>query len=66
MQHYKKELLRAINVRLATVKKDLVTACVPAESAEFNHETVSDLNCLPIGLDGLGLGLILHEKSLGK
>ncbi|KAI3787869.1 hypothetical protein L2E82_00355 [Cichorium intybus] len=58
-----KELLRAINVRLATVKKDLVTACIPAESAGFNHETVSDLNCLPIGFDGLGLGLIFARES---
>ncbi|KAI3521329.1 hypothetical protein L1887_10792 [Cichorium endivia] len=39
----KKELLRAIDVRLATLEKDLGTACGRAESAGFNHETVSDL-----------------------
>ncbi|XP_024960991.1 uncharacterized protein LOC112501558 [Cynara cardunculus var. scolymus] len=39
----KKELLRAIDVRLATVKQDLATSCARAEAAGFNHETVADL-----------------------
>ncbi|KAJ9568511.1 hypothetical protein OSB04_004477 [Centaurea solstitialis] len=38
-----KELLRAIDVRLATVKQDLATSCARAEAAGFNHETVADL-----------------------
>ena len=40
---YRKELLRAIDVRLATVKQDLATSCARAEAAGFNHETVADL-----------------------
>ncbi|GJW81898.1 hypothetical protein Tco_0145873 [Tanacetum coccineum] len=39
----KRELQRAIDVRLATVKQDLATACARAEAAGFNHETVADL-----------------------
>ena len=40
---YRKELQRAIDVRLATVKQDLATACARAEAAGFNHDTVADL-----------------------
>ncbi|XP_076885755.1 uncharacterized protein LOC143535361 [Bidens hawaiensis] len=39
----KKELLRAIDVRLTAVKQDFDTACARAASAGFNHETVTDL-----------------------
>nr|XP_043623743.1 uncharacterized protein LOC122595448 [Erigeron canadensis]XP_043623744.1 uncharacterized protein LOC122595448 [Erigeron canadensis] len=39
----KKELLRAIDVRLTAVKQDLNTACARAASAGFNQDTVSDL-----------------------
>ncbi|KAH9617291.1 hypothetical protein KSS87_002504 [Heliosperma pusillum] len=39
----KKELLRAIDVRLSAVKQDLVRACSRASAAGFNPETVSEL-----------------------
>ncbi|KAL2462385.1 uncharacterized protein Fot_53622 [Forsythia ovata] len=39
----KKELLRAIDVRLVTVQQDLTTACARAAAAGFNGDTVSDL-----------------------
>uniref|UniRef100_A0A0E0AMN8 Uncharacterized protein n=1 Tax=Oryza glumipatula TaxID=40148 RepID=A0A0E0AMN8_9ORYZ len=39
----KKELLRAIDVRLSALKQDLVTACARASSAGFNPDTVSEL-----------------------
>ncbi|KAK1416936.1 hypothetical protein QVD17_26055 [Tagetes erecta] len=39
----KKELLRAIDVRLTAVKQDLDTACARAAAAGFNHDTVTDL-----------------------
>ncbi|XP_019194183.1 PREDICTED: uncharacterized protein LOC109188114 [Ipomoea nil] len=39
----KKELLRAIDVRLTAVQQDLVTACSRAASAGFNLDTVSEL-----------------------
>ncbi|CAN4089139.1 unnamed protein product [Withania somnifera] len=39
----KKELLRAIDVRLTTVQQDLSTACSRAAAAGFNLETVSEL-----------------------
>ncbi|XP_060205962.1 uncharacterized protein LOC132633508 isoform X2 [Lycium barbarum] len=40
----KKELLRAIDVRLTTVQQDLSTACSRAAAAGFNLETVSELH----------------------
>uniref|UniRef100_A0A3Q7FXL7 COP1-interacting protein 7 n=1 Tax=Solanum lycopersicum TaxID=4081 RepID=A0A3Q7FXL7_SOLLC len=39
----KKELLRAIDVRLTTVQQDLSTACSRAAAAGFNLETVAEL-----------------------
>ncbi|XP_020587351.1 uncharacterized protein LOC110029412 [Phalaenopsis equestris] len=39
----KKELLRAIDGRLLTVKQDLATACARASAAGFNLESVSEL-----------------------
>ncbi|GFP85740.1 hypothetical protein PHJA_000717700 [Phtheirospermum japonicum] len=39
----KKELLRAIDVRLLAVKQDLSTACARAAAAGFNIDTVSEL-----------------------
>ncbi|XP_021727813.1 BRASSINOSTEROID INSENSITIVE 1-associated receptor kinase 1-like [Chenopodium quinoa] len=39
----KKELLRAIDVRLAAVKEDLTTACSRASAAGFNPVTISEL-----------------------
>ncbi|XP_057535641.1 uncharacterized protein LOC130813783 [Amaranthus tricolor] len=39
----KKELLRAIDVRLVAVKQDLTTACTRASAAGFNPETISEL-----------------------
>ncbi|KAL1313408.1 hypothetical protein HN51_039965 [Arachis hypogaea] len=39
----KKELLRAIDVRLAAVRQDLTTAFARASAAGFNPDTVSDL-----------------------
>ncbi|KAI7728349.1 hypothetical protein M8C21_001827, partial [Ambrosia artemisiifolia] len=39
----KKELLRAIDVRLTAVKQDLDTACARAAAAGFNRDTVVDL-----------------------
>ncbi|XP_009625083.1 uncharacterized protein [Nicotiana tomentosiformis] len=39
----KKELLRAIDLRLTTVQQDLSTACSRAAAAGFNQETVSEL-----------------------
>ncbi|XP_052627727.1 uncharacterized protein LOC111910361 isoform X2 [Lactuca sativa] len=39
----KKELLRAIDVRLTAVKQDLNTACARATAAGFNHDSVADL-----------------------
>lgn len=39
----KKELLRAIDVRLAAVKQDLTTACAHASAAGYNPETISEL-----------------------
>lgn len=39
----KKELLRAIDVRLAAVKQDVATTCARAAAAGFNHDSVSEL-----------------------
>ncbi|KAF8023718.1 hypothetical protein BT93_F1030 [Corymbia citriodora subsp. variegata] len=39
----KKELLRAIDVRLAAVRQDLTTACTRASATGFNPDSVSDL-----------------------
>ncbi|XP_010261738.1 PREDICTED: uncharacterized protein LOC104600482 isoform X2 [Nelumbo nucifera] len=39
----KKELLRAIDVRLVAVKQDLTTACARASAAGFTPDTVSEL-----------------------
>uniref|UniRef100_A0A0D9X1H1 Uncharacterized protein n=1 Tax=Leersia perrieri TaxID=77586 RepID=A0A0D9X1H1_9ORYZ len=39
----KKELLRAIDVRLSALKQDLVTACARASSAGFSPDSVSEL-----------------------
>nr|GEU85354.1 hypothetical protein [Tanacetum cinerariifolium] len=39
----RKELHRAIDVKLATVKQDLAMACSRAEAAGFNHEIVAEL-----------------------
>ncbi|KAJ6799195.1 uncharacterized protein M6B38_208010 [Iris pallida] len=39
----KKELLRAIDVRLSALKQDLVTACARATAAGFTLNTVSEL-----------------------
>ncbi|XP_040381701.1 uncharacterized protein LOC102709758 [Oryza brachyantha] len=39
----KKELLRAIDVRLSALKQDLVTACARASSAGFHPDSVSEL-----------------------
>ncbi|KQK15129.1 uncharacterized protein LOC100830570 isoform X1 [Brachypodium distachyon] len=39
----KKELLRAIDVRISALKQDLVTSCARASSAGFNHDSVSEL-----------------------
>ncbi|KAI9102905.1 hypothetical protein K1719_023344 [Acacia pycnantha] len=39
----KKELLRAIDVRLTAVKQDLITACAHASAAGFNPDSVSEL-----------------------
>lgn len=40
---FRKELLRAIDVRLAAVKEDLTTANARASAAGFNPETISEL-----------------------
>ncbi|VFQ98639.1 unnamed protein product [Cuscuta campestris] len=40
---YRKELLRAIDVRLATVQQDLMIACSRATAAGFNLDTVAKL-----------------------
>nr|GEU63493.1 hypothetical protein [Tanacetum cinerariifolium] len=39
----RKELQRAIDVKLATVKQDLAMACSRAEAAGFNHDIVAEL-----------------------
>lgn len=39
----RKELLRAIDVRLIAVKQDLTTAIARASAAGFNTDTVSEL-----------------------
>lgn len=39
----RKELLRAIDVRLVAVRQDLTTACARASAAGFNPYTVSEL-----------------------
>ncbi|OWM68421.1 hypothetical protein CDL15_Pgr004903 [Punica granatum] len=39
----KKELLRAIDVRLTAVRQDLITACARASAAGFNPDSVSEL-----------------------
>jgi hypothetical protein len=39
----RKELLKAIDVRLMAVKQDLMTACTRASSAGFTFDTVSGL-----------------------
>ncbi|CAA2985859.1 Hypothetical predicted protein [Olea europaea subsp. europaea] len=39
----KKELLRAIDVRLVTAQQDLTSACARAAAAGFNGDTVSEL-----------------------
>lgn len=40
---FRKELLKAIDVRLIAVRQDLVTASARASAAGFNPNTVSDL-----------------------
>lgn len=40
---HRKELLRAIDVRLVAVRQDLTTACARASAAGFNPDTVSEL-----------------------
>lgn len=40
----RKELLRAIDVRLIAVRQDLTTACARASAAGFNPDTVSELH----------------------
>lgn len=40
----RKELLRAIDLRLAAVRQDLATACNRASAAGFNPITVSELS----------------------
>lgn len=40
---FRKELLKAIDVRLLAVRQDLVTAATRALAAGFNPSTVSDL-----------------------
>ncbi|KAM4099668.1 hypothetical protein ACJW30_05G008800 [Castanea mollissima] len=40
----KKELLRAIDVRLVAVRQDLTTACARASAAGFNPDSVSELH----------------------
>ena len=40
---FRKELLKAIDVRLLAVKQDLVTASARASAAGFNPNSVSDL-----------------------
>lgn len=42
-QNFRKELLKAIDVRLLAVRQDLVTAFARASAAGFNPNTVSDL-----------------------
>ncbi|KAI3727376.1 hypothetical protein L1987_67190 [Smallanthus sonchifolius] len=44
----KKELLRAIDVRLENLKQDLATACGRAMAAGFNHDTVADLQLFAV------------------
>ncbi|XP_028106785.1 uncharacterized protein LOC114305854 isoform X1 [Camellia sinensis] len=39
----KKELLKAIDVRLVAVRQDLTTACARAEAAGFTPDTISEL-----------------------
>lgn len=39
----RKELLRAIDVRLVAVQQDLSTACARANAAGFNIDSVSEL-----------------------
>lgn len=41
----KKELLRAIDLRLAAVKQDLTVAYVRASAAGFTHDSISELYC---------------------
>ena len=41
--HFRKELLRAIDVRLTAVKQELTSACARASSAGFTLESISDL-----------------------
>ncbi|PRQ51637.1 hypothetical protein RchiOBHm_Chr2g0146661 [Rosa chinensis] len=55
----KKELLRAIDVRLVAVRQDLSTACARASAAGFNPDTVSELQLFA---DQFG-GHRLHEAS---
>lgn len=38
---HRKELLRAIDVRLSAVRQDLTTACARASASGFNPHTVS-------------------------
>lgn len=40
----RKELLRAIDLRLAAVRQDLATACNRASAAGFNPVTVPELS----------------------
>lgn len=40
---HRKELLRAIDVRLGAVRQDLTMACSRASAAGFNPETVAEL-----------------------
>ncbi|KAL6137389.1 hypothetical protein ACLB2K_062681 [Fragaria x ananassa] len=55
----KKELLRAIDVRLVAVRQDLSTACARASAAGFNPDTVSELQLFA---DQFGAHR-LHEAS---
>ncbi|XP_047342444.1 uncharacterized protein LOC124945948 isoform X2 [Impatiens glandulifera] len=51
----KKELLRAIDVRLDAVKKDLTTACSRAASAGFTPDTISELQLFAHQFEGTRL-----------
>lgn len=41
---YRKELIRAIDLRLEAIKKDLTTAIANASADGFDPQTVSDLH----------------------
>ncbi|EEF33194.1 conserved hypothetical protein [Ricinus communis] len=63
-----KELLRAIDVRLAAVTQDLTTACARASAAGFNPETVSELQLFSdcFGAHRLNLFRCLYIELKGE